>query len=355
MHGSLTSADNAKSRRTTQSGEDFPPFVAHPLVNSGHLQTIFAVYFPGRYPKYAAVQHRLQMPDGDCLILHDDRPADWQPKQRVVLMLHGLGGSHGSFYLRRMVHKLNAQAVRVFRLDMRGCGAGFGLAQLPYHSGRTEDVVAAIRKIELLCPGSPVSLIGFSLGANISLKLLGEIGSNAIGGLDSALAVAPPADLDLCSRVMSRGFNRIYDWHFVRTLKRHVRRQARRLPNSPAAQFAVRPRTLRQFDDAYTAPLSGFADVADYYRRCSSLAFVESIRIPTWIITAADDPFIPPTPLLQAALPPQVRLHITAGGGHLGFIARPGTDGDCRWLDWRVVEWVQRMGTERRCPPTESA
>ncbi|HQU44402.1 MAG TPA: alpha/beta fold hydrolase, partial [Pirellulales bacterium] len=161
----------------------------------GHFQTLAGVYLPGRRFVYKARQHRVTLDDGDQIVLHDDCPEGWQPGDRVALLIHGLAGCHQSIYMLRIAARLEELGVRAFRMDLRGCGAGVGLARLPYHAGRSEDAAAALETIARLCPASPVALVGFSMGGNIALKLLGELGEERCGHLDRAVAVCPPFDL----------------------------------------------------------------------------------------------------------------------------------------------------------------
>ena len=329
---------------------DLPAFVPHPLFRGGHAQTLAGAFLPGPRYRYRAALVRVPLPDGDTLVLHDDRPAGWQTGDPAALLVHGLAGCHQSGYMERIAAKLNAAGVRAFRMDLRGCGAGEGLACRPYHAGRSDDALAALQTIERLCPGSPLSLIGFSLGGNIALKLLGESPDDLSPALASAVAVSPPIDLDACVRSLDRFWCRFYDRHFTRLLNRRAWSDAgvQRIGFPPsggsgpaeAGTPTSRPRGLREFDDRYTAPRSGFASADEYYARCSSAQFIPRIRIATRILTAADDPMIPIRVFDGIDLPRHVRLHVTDHGGHLGFVARRGPDADCRWMDWRVVEWV---------------
>ncbi len=317
-----------------------PPFRPHPWIRGGHAQTLAGVYLRWAPHVERARRHVIALPDGDRVVVHDDNPPDWNPGQRAVLLLHGLSGSHASGYMRRASVKFAARGVRSFRLDLRGCGAGAGLAILPYHSGRSEDAARVLEWIAAECPGSPVTLIGYSLGGNITLKLLGELGDATCFGLDSAVAVCPPIDLEICSRNIGQGSNRMYDRHFVRSLSRGLAWLKQRRPEAPGIPLARRARTLHEFDDLYTAPVSGFGSAANYYRLASSKPLLGAIRKPTLLIAADDDPLIPRD--IFNDLPPRdfLELLIAPGGGHLGFIGRAGSDGDRRWLDWRIVDWV---------------
>ena len=328
-----------------------PTFEPHLLLPGGHAQTLAGVYLPGHRHRYRAQRHLVTLADGDQLVLHDDRPATWQPYDRSALLMHGLAGCHDSGYMRRIAHKLSVRGVRAFRMDLRGCGAGLGLARWPYHSGRSEDAAAALEAIARYLPHSPTTLIGFSLGANITLKLAGELAGQACGNLDSAVAVCPPVDLAACSRQLSRARNRIYDRHFVSLLLRQVDAQRLAQPEAASVTWIRRPRSVWEFDDAYTAVVCGFGTADNYYREASSSQFLSGIRIPTLILASRDDPMIPSETLDAASLPPSVRLCLSDRGGHLGFIGRVGVDPDHRWMDWRVVEWVLSRNHEAPSSP----
>jgi predicted alpha/beta-fold hydrolase len=318
----------------------FPPFRPHPLLRGGHAQTLAGAFLPGPRHPYRAGRHLVTLTDGDQLVLHDDCPATWQAGDRSALLIHGLAGCHTSGYMRRIAHKLGARGVRVFRMDLRGCGAGAGLARLPYHSGRSEDAAAALETIARWFPKSPTVLVGFSLGGNIALKLVGELAGRPCGNLERAMAVCPPVDLAASSRRISLPANRFYDRYFVRLLWEQLAIRRRLVPQASGAPLARRPRTLWEFDNTFTAVVCGFGTADDYYRVASSAPRIEHIRIPTLIVASRDDPMIPCEALERLRLPPAVRVHLTDHGGHLGFVARRGADPDRRWMDWRVVDFV---------------
>jgi predicted alpha/beta-fold hydrolase len=294
----------------------------------------------------------VELDDGDALVLHEDRPAGWRTGDRAALLIHGLGGCHESGYMQRIAHKLAAHGVRAFRLDLRGCGAGTALARLPYHSGRSDDATASIHAIEQLAPDSPLAVVGFSLGGNITLKLAGELAGRPCGNLDRAMAVCPPVDLAACSRHISLPKNRMYDRYFVGLLLGQLAVRRRHVRNAPAGLFLSPPRTLWEFDNGYTAVVSGFGTADNYYAQASSLPLLAHIRLPTLVLSARDDPLIPPDALERASLPPAVRLHMSDAGGHLGFVGQGRIDPDRRWMDWRVIEWVLAGG--RAAAPTRS-
>jgi predicted alpha/beta-fold hydrolase len=329
----------------------FPPFEPHPLLRGAHAQTLAGLYLPNEAAPYRARRQLVTLDDGDQLVLHDDCPAGWQAGERVALLMHGLSGSHQSGYMRRIAHKLNGRGVRTFRLDLRNCGAGMGLAKLPYHSGRSEDAAAALRRVAELCPDSPAKLVGFSLSGNVTLKLLGEIEGRPCGNLDSAVAVCPPINLAACCRRLQFGLKRPYDRYFAQTLTRQVGRLGQMAADSPRVRFARAPRTLWEFDDMYTAPVCGFGTAENYYKLSSSAPLVRRIQLPTLILAARDDPMVCSEDFDRLEASPAVVLHMTSRGGHLGFIARAGIDRDRRWMDWRVVDWVtSRAGTRLLVP-----
>lgn len=331
----------------------FEPSVAfrpHALLRSGHLQTIIGAYLPQPKAVHDTAVHRVVLADGDMLALHEQSPAQWQVGGPAALLIHGLGGGGESLYMVRIADRLCAAGVRAFRLDLRGCGAGVGLAKKPCNAGCSDDAAAALRFVNGLCPQAPITLIGFSMGGNIVLKLAGEMATATPSYLRQVISVAPPIDLAYCCRNISRGLNRLYDWNFVRSLNRMV---DRRLKEAPHAEHIILPspaKRLYDFDDRITAPLSGYANAEEYYRLCSAAPLLDQIRVPTWIISADDDPLIPPSMFEQTQMSSHVTLHLTCGGGHLGFVAARSSDPDHRWLDWRILEQVlgEKVNAEAR-------
>lgn len=319
----------------------FPDFQPHPLLRGGHAQTLAGVWLPWRRRgPDRALQHRIRLSDGDSLVLHDDRPPEWQPSQRVALLMHGLAGSYLSGYMIRVSHRLSERGIRTFRLDLRGAGAGAGLARRSYHAGCSPDVVEVLGFLQALCPGSAICLIGFSLSGNVVLKLLGESPDRVGGIVERAMAINPPIDLRRSAQELGRFSNRIYDRHFVKTLHARVQQRRRTVPDAVIPDSYRLPKGLYEFDDRYTAPVAGFESADEYYSRCSGSQYLQAITIPTWILTSADDPLVPAAAFGDLRLSEAVSLHITRGGGHLGYIAARNTDPDRRWMDWRIVDWV---------------
>ncbi|PQO46027.1 hydrolase [Blastopirellula marina] len=320
------------------------PFRPHPLLRNSHAQTILATYWAGHKIPYAARQHYVLFDDGDQLVLHDDCPASWKPGDRCAVMVHGLGGSHLSNYLVRISHKLNYLGIRTFRVDLRGCGAGESLAKRPFHAGCSDDIAQCVETVSAMCLGSPITLNGYSMGANIVLKLAGEIGGGRLGGVDSVIAVAPPIDLGYCCRNIGRGFNRLYDWDFSRRLVRMVEGRLEIDENCyDGFRFMEKPGRIVDFDTIFTAPQCGFESAEDYYTKASAARVLADIRVPGLILTADDDSVIPLEIFQMHPRSGSVDLEITRGGGHLGFIAPRSLVPDRRWMDQRVVEWISNL------------
>ncbi|MGC1273641.1 MAG: alpha/beta fold hydrolase [Planctomycetaceae bacterium] len=319
---------------------DFPPFRPHPLLRSGHAQTLAANYLHGA-PKTRTAEavHHVQLEDGDHVVLHDDRPASWRPGAPAALLLHGLAGSHRSAYLVRAARKLNDRNVRTFRMDYRTCGAGLELATRPYHAGLSNDAAASLWFIAKECLDSPIGLVGYSMGGNVALKTLGEHPHTLPDTLTRAAVVNPAIDLAVCCNYLTGPIQRLYDRHFARALTQHVSQHAsftefhRELRMLPV-------RTIRDFDERFTVPHWGFGTVEEYYRAASAAQFVKQITVPTLMLHSRDDPLVPMQPFDTLDRSDAVTLHVSEHGGHLGFIGVGGVDPDRRWMDWRIVDWL---------------
>lgn len=317
------------------------PFVPARGLTGAHRQTLWAFLFPGRDRLPGTMERRLRLPDGDLIVLHDDCPPAWQRGDHVVLLMHGLCGSHQSGYMVRLAAKLTAQGVRTLRMDHRGCGAGAHLARQPYHAGRIEDVDAAVELIERLCPGSPISLAGFSLSGNLVLRYLADRPGSLPLSIFRAVAVCPPIDLHGCaSALSSTRMGQRYDWYFTRRLLNQISQSSQWRDDVPLASASRPPRRLYDFDELFTAPASGFASADEYYSYASSKDLIGRIRVHTTILAADDDPVVCSRAFRDLRVPRNVTLCVTQHGGHLGFVGQSGSDPDRRWMDWRLVDWL---------------
>ncbi len=318
-----------------------PPFHPHPLLPGGHAQTLAGVLLPSGERRAGTQQHVVALDDCDAIVLHDDAPQDWPAGGPAALLVHGLTGDHSSGYMVRIAARLMTAGVRVFRMDARGWGAGTHLARRPANAGRSEDARAALHSIASMCPGSALSVAGFSLGANLVLKMLGEDCGAQPRALVRAVAVNAPILLAASVRAMETGANRVYDAYFTRMLVRRVATLRRTVAGFDWPRPGAPPRSLREFDEVYTAPLSGYRDADDYYARASAAQFLGRITTPTLLLTAEDDPSVPRNGFPDRPPSPAITPHSAPSGGHLGYIARErGDDPDRRWMDARVVEWL---------------
>jgi uncharacterized protein len=309
-----------------------------PLLRNAHLQTFFGNLLPGPSLPVAASVHQVALPDGDRLMIYDSAPARWRHGQPIAIVVHGLGGNHRSPVVLRMARLLLMRGLRVVRLDLRGAGRGITMARRPYHAGSSADVRAVLDTVARWSPGSPIYLLGFSLGGNIVLKLAGEAADSPLPSLARVVSVAPPIDLERCCAMLEQPQNRFYENRFLNELLTLVRRRQIYFPDLPRVCFP-RPLTLRRYDDLYTAPRSGFADAADYYAQASSAALIPRIVVRTLIVTARDDPFIAVEPFEQLSPRDNIEVRIIDHGGHLGFLGWDGVSG-IRWADRRLVEWL---------------
>lgn len=211
---------------------------------------------------------------------------------------------------------------------------------MPYHAGCSHDLRMALERVVELCPASPISLVGFSIGGNIALKLAGESAHDLPVQLSRLIAICPPIDLAVCVDRFSRVAGGIYDRHFVRAHYRQLNRSAALVEHAPHVVGGARPRGQHDFDQLYTAPAWGFETVEQFYADTSSNRVIADIRVPTLLIASADDPLVPVELFEPLASQKVIKQHVTKQGGHLGFIGRLGTDPDRRWMDWRIVDYV---------------
>lgn len=324
-----------------------PRFQPPTWLRNPHAQTIagrlLRERLRGRY-----VRQRLETADGDFLDVDGLDGGGLAPDAPVCLVLHGLEGSSNSGYVVATCDRLRRSGVRPFALNFRSCG-GEPNRRLPsYHSGATGDIEFVARWLRSVHPDAPLGAIGYSLGGNALLVHLAGRGMDA--GFDAAAAVSVPFDLAAGAAALERGMGRVYAAVFLRSLRVKIREKAERFPAvQPRAAIALRARTLRQLDDAWTAPIHGFRDAAHYYDACSSLSRLGELVTPTLLVQARDDPFLPPeTPAAVARVDnPRVDVELTHFGGHLGYVDRRASRRF--WSEARAVDWiVDRLGSPAR-------
>jgi len=328
-----------------------PSFAPPWWLRGAHAQTVWGPLT--RFARPATARREvLATPDGDDLVLDHLDVAAGAP---VVLLLHGLEGSSFSVYVQGLARECAARGWNVAALNFRYCARDQrGRRTLPnrrprlYHSAETGDLDFALRTLAARAPAAPTAAIGASLGANVLLRWLGERGGRST--LRAAVAISPPFDLARGAERLARGAGRVYALNFLRTLKPKLRDLARRFPEVAATldvPRALAARTLREFDDAATAPLHGFAGVDDYYERAEATTVLPEIATPTLVIGAEDDPFLAPGALDAAAsaAPRCVTFLEPRAGGHLGFVEGGAPWRARYWAETQAAAWLAaRLG-----------
>jgi uncharacterized protein len=298
----------------------------------GHLQTIYAAL--RRPPRVPLERERWETPDGDFIDV--DFAGDATAARRLVLF-HGLEGSADSHYARAIAAHAIARGWRIAIVHFRGCSGEPNRKPRAYHSGDTEEVDWVLHKLR---SHGGLHAVGISLGGNALLKWLGERGDEARALLRRAAAVSAPIDLAAAGRALDRGLNRLlYTRHFLSTLRPKSLAKLDRFPGLYDAAKLRAARRFRDFDDLVTAPLHGFRDVDHYWSAASSGPYLEHIRVPTLLLNARNDPFLPEHALLAAArkAAPCVLLEFPRSGGHAGFPA-----GGRPWLPQRLMEFLEQ-------------
>ena len=314
-------------------------------VPGAHVRTLWGKLLR-RSPALTTRVERWATGDGDEIELHRLEPLGTRaPHGGRLLALHGLEGTIRSHYLRGLLALAQRRGWSADALIFRTCNGETTRAPRLYHSGETTDLDHVVRRLIRSHPGQPLALVGFSLGGNVLLKWLGEQGQEMPSEVRAAAAVSVPFDLERGSRFIEQGFARVYTRHFLRTLRAKARVKLERDPGLFDGAALERARTLFEFDDVVTAPVHGFEGAADYYRRSSSLRFLTSIRLPTLLLSAYDDPFLPPDTLREVEHLARGNICLTAEfhqhGGHVGFISGRAPWAPRYYAEERVLDFLE--------------
>ena len=303
----------------------------------GHLQTIYAALFAPR-ARIAFTRERWDTPDGDFIEL-DWTPGNDQNAQPLVALFHGLEGSSSSPYASALMQATQARGWRGVVVHFRGCGGESNRLRRAYHSGDSAEIDWILRRLKTRA--SSLCAAGVSLGGNALLKWLGEQRSQARSIVNAAAAVSAPVDLMTSGDALGRGFNRVYTRHFLRTMRRKTLAKLERFPDLCDSRRMLAAASLRDFDDLVTAPLHGYRDTDDYWTRASAKPLLRDIAVPTLMINARNDPFLPAEALPRAhELSPAVTVEFPAAGGHVGFVTGP-FPGNLEWLPQRILNFFQ--------------
>lgn len=312
-------------------------------IRGPHLQTWLGT-IAGPWPSLPWPRRvTVDLPDGDRLVGFENRPKPPVEPSGVVLILPGLAVDAEVPYVRRAAAQFLELGYITVRFNFRGAGAGAGLATRFYHSGLSDDVLAAVKVVADRHPNLPIVLLGYSMSGNMVLKMLGEQGPAANQWLCGAVAFNPPVDLVAVSRHMDQPDYRIYERCFVRLLLDQARINAERYGRTlPEAMESAK--TQREFDALYTCPTWGFANPDEYYAKASAKPVLEYITVPTLVVADEDDPIIPMSQWEGAKISPAVEIVRTQGGGHMGYIAdEPMPEGHRRWIDHALTAAVERL------------
>src|SRR5258707_8976365 len=308
---------------------DFQP---HPLLKNGHLMTIASAWWARTFALPAA-EERLFAVDADSKILGH---CHWQLGKRrdapVIALVHGLEGSSDSNYMRGIAEKAWAAGFHVVRLNQRNCGGTELLTPTLYNSGMSGDYRAVLEELAKGDGFEQIFFAGYSMGGNLVTKMAGEFGESSPRQLRGVCAVWPSMDFAAGADDLDRWVNYFYQARFVRWLLKRYARQAELFPQRYAKNGFESIRTVREFDDAITAPSFGFKDAQAYYESAGAKKVVGQIRVPFLLITAQDDPFVPYEAIRASGVQrnPAIRFVAPERGGHCGFVSRHG--GDERFL-----------------------
>jgi len=315
--------------------QPFRPLIRHP-----HLLTIAASLWPRRLDtrRFPVEEKLFESEPGVRVLVQVQRPTG--SCRGGLVLVHGLEGSSSAGYMKSMAQAALQAGFAAHRFNLRNCGDAERLAPTIYNAGQTCDLLAYLESVKRGA-GAPLFLVGFSLGGNIALKLAGELGNGGGDLLAGVCAASAPIDLGESCRQLSLRHNHLYERRFVGSMRRRIRAMNRLHPGFFPETELDGIRTLYDFDDRVTAPLSGFRDAGHYYSTQSAIGFLERIRVPTLLIQAQDDPMIPFEIYGRPAVAddPLVELIAAGHGGHLGFLSRSRPR---FWLDGTVIAWMKR-------------
>ncbi len=311
------------------------PYVAPAWLPGGHLQTIYTSLIIS-VPPVTYRRERLELDDGDFL---DFDWVDGTPGQPVVVLFHGLEGDSSSHYAHDLMSHVRQKGWNGVVAHFRGCSGEDNRLPRAYFAGDSAEIERILRHVKGHTPDAPLYAVGVSLGGNALLRWLGESGEAAADLVGRAAAVSAPLDLTAAGNALDQGFNRsVYTARFLVTLKAKALRKAAQFPGTLDADAIAAATTFREFDTLVTARLHGYRDAGDYWLRASAKPVLPAISIPTLVINARNDPFLPSAALPAAAdVSPSVTLEQPETGGHVAFPSGP-FPGNIDWLPRRLMK-----------------
>jgi predicted alpha/beta-fold hydrolase len=330
---------------------EYPVFKPRPWLTNAHLQTIVGNFLPRANALPTPIQQLVEVTPahGHQISTQILCECHWQPEdvrasRPTVIILHGLEGSSHSQYVIGNANKLWRSGCNVIRMNMRNCGGTEKLTPTLYHSGLSGDVAAVMRFFIESRRLQSVSLIGYSMGGNLVLKLAGDLGTTPPPQLRCVVGVSPAVDLAASADALHEPQNRIYEHKFLRALLKRFRRKSMLFPRAFDPQMAAHITSLREFDDRITALYCGFRSADDYYHRAAAARVLNRITVPTLILHAADDPFVRLIPSTREVIAsnPHITMLETEHGGHCAFLATPdrSASNDGYWAEHTALQFI---------------
>jgi predicted alpha/beta-fold hydrolase len=319
-------------------------FEPHALLRNGHAMTIAAAFVPRRFTLPTAEQRLFQVDAFSRLLAH----CHWQEGKRrdvpVMVIVHGLEGSADSNYVRGIAEKAFHRGFHVARMNQRNCGGSEALTPTLYNSGMSGDYRAVLEELANGDGFEQIFFTGYSMGGNLVTKMAGEFGDAELRALRGVCAVCPALDLSACADALERRDNYLYQRHFVSGLMARYARKAKLFPDRYSRNGFGRIRTVREFDDAITAPCFGYRDAEEYYEAAGAKKVVGQVRVPMLLITAEDDPFVPYVSFLAARVEQNASIRFLAPphGGHCAFISHK-SGAERFWAEQRIVEFCEEI------------
>ena len=316
------------------------PFKPAYGLKNAHLQTLFPAFF--NKPKQLETEYEIfKLSDGDFVECIWYKKPNKESQKPIVVLFHGLAGGFNSPYIQRAMSVLGSNDFSVVLMHFRGCWKKMNSLPRSYHSGESGDAKEWFKEIKGRYPSNPLFAIGYSLGGNMLLKLLGETGNNS--PLDASIAISAPMQLEVSADKMDDGFSKIYQYRLMKNLKRDLLKKYKM--HDMQTLIGINEEEVKklnsfwEFDDVYTAPIHGFKDAKDYYEKSSSKQFLKDIKTDTLIIHASDDPFMTPEVLpKKSELSASIELEVYPNGGHVGFVGgsvfKPHY-----WLEERILNY----------------
>lgn len=309
---------------------------------NGHIQTILPSLLR-KVKLHSPRRERIDTPDGDFLDL------DWYAREakHLIIISHGLEGDSYRPYVLGMAGIMYEAGYDCLAWNYRGCSGEMNRQKRFYHSGATDDLHTVLQHVLAQKKYEAITLVGFSLGGNLTLKYLGEQGEAAQGIIQSAATFSVPLNLDSSCTVISQPGNWVYSERFLRSLRKKVKEKEAAMPGTFDLVKLEQIKTLREFDDHFTGPMHGFRDAVDYYTQCSSIHFLDGIRVPTLVVNALNDPFLAPDCFPEAAYRdhPHIRMECPVKGGHVGFRHRKLSP--WYWSEHRALDFVRQIAVKQ--------